>query len=100
MANGKSKDLVKRTQSNKVLKNKGYKIAIDLADMQSLSKYYKGNRHLLRAIHLFSKYAWAVPIKNKKGTSMVNAFQKIISEGRKPNKIWIEQGSKFCINSF
>ena len=63
--------------------------------MQSLSKYNKGIKYLLCAIDLFSKYAWVVPIKDKKGTSIVNAFQKIISKGRKPNKIWVDQGSKF-----
>ena len=52
------------------------------------------------AIDLFSKYAWVVPIKDKKGTSIVNAFKKIISEGRKPNKIWVDQGSEFYNNSF
>ena len=35
---------------------------------------------------LFSKYARVVPLKDKKGVSIANAFQKIISEGRKPNK--------------
>ena len=39
------------------------------------------------AIDLFSKYAWAIPLKDKKGISIFNAFQKTISEGRKPNKI-------------
>ena len=68
--------------------------------MQSLSKYNKGIKYLLCAIDLFSKYAWVVPIKNKKGTSIVNAFQKIISKGRKPNKIWVDQGSEFYNNSF
>ena len=43
---------------------------------------------------MFSKYAWVVPIKDK-GTSIVNAFKKIISENRKPNKIWVDQGSEF-----
>ena len=60
------------------------------------------------AIDLFSKYAWVVPTKDKKGTSIVNAFQKIISEEseaepkrqRKPNKIWVDQGSEFYNNSF
>ena len=52
------------------------------------------------AINLFSKYAWVVHIKDKKGTSIVNAFRKMISEGRKPNKIWLEQGSEFWNNSF
>ena len=63
--------------------------------MQSLSKYNKGNKYLLCAIDLLSKYAWIVPIKDEKGTSIVSAFQKIISEGRKPQKIWFDQGSEF-----
>ena len=53
---------------------------VDLADMQTLSKYTKGIKYLLCAIRLFSKYAWVIPIKDKKGTSIVNAFKKIISE--------------------
>ena len=67
----------------------------DLADMQSLSKYNKGSKYLLFAIDLFSKYAYVVPIKDKKGTSIVNAFKKIISKIRKPSKIWVDQGSEF-----
>ena len=142
MAYGKLKDLVKRTQSNKVLKDKAFKIAsnpncngyqrglasmvykffdkkskgsgiinepnyqlenelhkpvirrfkkgkvyssyrdniwgVDLADMQSLSKYNKGIKYVLYAIDLLSKYACVIPIKDKKGTSIVNAFKKII----------------------
>ena len=72
----------------------------DLADMQSLSKYNKGIKYLSCAIDLFSKYAWVIPLKNKKGTSIVNAFQKIILEKRKPNKIWVDQGSEFYNKSF
>ena len=45
------------------------------------------------AINLFSKYVWVVLIKDK-GTSVVNAFKKIISK-RKPSKIWVDQGSEF-----
>ena len=73
---------------------------VDLADMQSLSKFNKGIKYLLCAIGLFSKYAWVIPLKDKKGTSIVNAFQKIISKERKPNKIWADQGSEFCNQSF
>ena len=51
----------------------------DLADMQSLSKYNKGNKYSLCVIDLVSKYAWVVPLKDNKGVSIVNAFQKIIS---------------------
>ena len=53
--------------------------------MQSLSKYNKEVKYLLCAIDLFSKYVWVIPLKNKKGTSIVNVFKKIISKRRKPN---------------
>ena len=49
---------------------------VDLADMQLISKHNKGIRYLLCVIDLFSKYAWVVPLKDKKGVSIVNAFQK------------------------
>ena len=68
--------------------------------MQSLSKYNKGIKCLLCAIDLFSKYAWVVPLKDKKGSSIVHAFQKIISEGRKLNKVWVDKGSEFYNNLF
>ena len=73
---------------------------VDSADMQSLSKYNEGIKYLLCAIDLFSKYAWVIPLKDKKGTSIVNAFQKIISKERKPNKTWVDQGSEFYNQSF
>ena len=63
-------------------------MGVHLADMQSLSKYNKGIKYLLCAIDLFSKYAWVIPIKDKKCVSIVDAFQKILKESdRKPNKI-------------
>ena len=68
--------------------------------MQLLSKYNKGIRYLLYAIDLFSKYSWVVPLKDKRGISIANAFQKIILEGRKPNKIWVDQVSECCNNPF
>ena len=50
---------------------------------------------------LFSKYAWVVPLKDKKGVSIVNAFQGILRKSnRKPNKIWVDQGSEFYNNVF
>ena len=64
--------------------------------MQSLSKKNKGIKYLLCAIDLHSKYAFVVPLKDKKGISIVNAFNKIIKQSkRKPNKIWVDQGSQF-----
>ena len=73
---------------------------VDLADMQSLSKYNKGIKYLLCAIAFFRKYAWVVSLKDKRGISIVNAFQKIVSKGRKPNKIWFDQGGEFYNNLF
>ena len=72
-----------------------------LADMQSLSKYNKGIKYLLCTIDLFSKYAWVIPIKDKKGVTITNAFQKLLKKfNRKPNKIWVDKGSEFYNNFF
>ena len=69
--------------------------------MQLISKFTKGFRFLLCVIDIFSKYVWVVPLKDKKGISIVNAFQKILKESdRKPNKIWVDKGSEFYNNSF
>ena len=73
----------------------------DLADMQLISKFNKGFRFLLCVIDIFSKYAWVVPLKDKKDASIVNAFQKILDKsGRKPNKIRVDKGSEFYSSSF
>ena len=50
---------------------------------------------------MYSKYAFVVPLKDKKGISIVNAFDKIIKQSnRKPNKIWVDQGGEFYNNVF
>ena len=48
----------------------------DLADMQLIRKFNEGFKFLLCVIYIFSKYAWVVPLKDKKGVSIVNAFHK------------------------
>ena len=69
--------------------------------MQSLSRKNRGIKHLLCAIVLYSKYAFVIPSKDKKGISIVNAFNKIIKQSnRKPNKIWVDQGGEFYNNVF
>ena len=69
--------------------------------MQSLSKKNKGIKYLLCAIYLCSKYAFVISLKDKKGISITNAFHKIIKQSkRKPNKIWVDQGSEFYNNNF
>ena len=81
----------------------------DLAAVQLISKFNKGFRFLLCVIVFFSKYAWAVPLKDKKDVTITNAFHKILKEskrrqsqfeGRKANKIWVDKGIKFYNRSF
>ena len=73
----------------------------DLADMQLLSRHNKGIRFLLCVLDILSKYAWVVPLKGKKGVSIVKAFQSVSEQSnRKPNKIWVDKGSEFYNTSF
>ena len=74
---------------------------VDLADMQLLSKFNKGFRFLFCVIDIFSKHAWVIPLKEKKGIIIVNAFKQILKAfNRKPNKKWVDKGSEFYNNSF
>ena len=77
--------------------------------MQLISKFNESFRFLLFVIDIFSKYVWVISLKDKKGVSVVNAFQKILKEsdrskakskGRKPNKRWVDKGSEFYNSSF
>ena len=69
--------------------------------MQLISKFNKGLRFLLCVIDIFSKYACVVPLKDKKGVTITNAFQKILKESNgKPSKIWVDKGSEFYNRSF
>ena len=66
-----------------------------------ISKLNKRFRFLLCVIDIFNKYAWVVLLKDKKGVSIINAFQKLLEESdRKPDKIWVDKGSEFYNNSF
>ena len=68
----------------------------DLADMQLISKFNKGFTVLLCAFDVYSKNAWGMPLKDKKGIAITNAFQKVLDESKcKPNKIWLDKGSEF-----
>ena len=72
------KPIIRKLEKRKVHAAFKYNIwGADLPDMQLLSKYNKGIRFLLCVIDVFSKYAWVVPLKDKKGVSIVAAFQSI-----------------------
>ena len=94
------KPIIRRFNKRKVYSQfKDHIWGVDLADMQSLSRKNKSIKYLLCAIDLFSKYAFVIPLKDKKGISIVNAFNKIIKQSnRKPNKIWVDQGGEFYNN--
>ena len=69
--------------------------------MKLISKFNKGFRFLLCVIDIFSKFAWVVPLKDKNGVSIVDAFKKVFDDSdRKPNKLWVDKGCKFYNNSF
>ena len=97
LANELHKPIIRKFEKRKVYSTFKDNIwGADLADMQLLSKYNKGIRFLLSVIDILSKYAWVVPLKYKKGISIVKAFQIILKQSnRKPNKIWVDKGSEF-----
>ena len=75
---------------------KKQKVHADLSDMQLICKLKTKEIVFLCDIGIFSKYAWVFSLKSKKDDAITNASQKIIDEsGRKPNKIWIDEGSEF-----
>ena len=124
LANELHKHIIRKFNKRKVYSSFKDNIwGADLADIQLLSKFNKGIKYLLRVIALFSKYAFVVPLKDKKGISIVNAFQMILNKSkrkpnkkgisivnvfqsilnkskRKPNKIWVDKGSEFYNASF
>ena len=63
--------------------------------MQQFSKWNKGYRYLLMIIDVFSKYGWIVPLKDKKGESVAEAFKTIFKEGRKPQYLWVDKGKEY-----
>ena len=88
------KPIIRKSKKRKVYSTFKNNIwGADLADMQLIGKINKGFRFLLCVIDIFSKYAWIVPLKIKKGVTVVNAFQSILKSSmelhsnRKPNKI-------------
>ena len=108
LANELHKPIIRKFEKRKVYSTFKDNIwDVDLADMQLLSKYNKRIRFLLCVIDIFSKYAWVVPLKDKKGISIVKAFQSILKQSNsrrvkgtsaqdvKPNKIWVDKGSEF-----
>ena len=70
-----------------------------LVDMQAFSSFNKRFKYILTVIDVFSKHAWAVPIKDKSAASITKAFEKIISN-RIPKKLWVDEGKEFYNTPF
>ena len=101
LADESHKPILKKIKKKTVFSAfKGNIWGADLADMQLKSKFNKGIRYLLCVIGIYSKYAWVAPLKDKKGVTIVSAFQKVLDKSdRKPNKIWVDKGREFYNNS-
>ena len=68
---------------------------MDLIELQKLAKFNKGHRYILVCIDVFSKYAWARPLKDKKGPSVRSALQDIFEQGRQPTQLQSDKGKEF-----
>lgn len=74
---------------------------IDLVDMTIFAKDNDGYKFLLTCIDVLSRYAWAIPMKNKSAATTLTAFKSIVDgSGRHPNKIWADNGNEFFNRQF
>ena len=68
----------------------------DLVEMQEWSRINKGYKYMLNVIDVYSKYAWSVPLKDKKGDTVTETFKYIVrSSNRIPKHLWVDQGKEF-----
>ena len=95
------KPLRRRFRKNRVIVyGIGHQWQVDPVDVQTMSFQNKGFKYLLTCIDIFSKHAWVVPLKDKKGATLVTAFQKILRGGRKPYKLQSDKGTEFTNCNF
>ena len=74
--------------------------SVNLGNMQIISKFNNRIGFLLCFIDIFCHYAWVIPLKDKKGTTITDAFQKILNKSNcKPNKIWLGKDGEFYTRS-
>ena len=96
------KPIKRKFKTRKVIVNHIDEIwSADLVFMDKLSKWNKGFKYLLTVIYVFSKFAWAIPLKDKKGSSITTAFADIVKKyKRKPKYLWVDKGSEFYNKTF
>ena len=70
--------------------------AMDLIDMVEYAKQNNGDKYILCIIDVFSKFAWCIPLADKKAVTILKAFKDVIKQSkRKPEKVWCDRGSEF-----
>ena len=75
--------------------------SIDLIDRSSFSKYNKNYKFIFTIIDNHTKYAWAIPLKDKSGKTTTTALKSLIEKTkRKPDKIWSDRGKEFYNKTF
>jgi hypothetical protein len=67
----------------------------DLADLKKYVRQNQGYRYILVVLDVFSRYAWARPLKNKTGETVTSAFKDIFHDGHKPTRLWTDEGKEF-----
>ena len=72
----------------------------DLVDVAKIASYNEGYRYLLTCMDVLSKYAWVVPLKDKTGKSLVEAFTIIFKSGRRPIRLQTDKGTEFTNRVF
>ena len=81
-------------------KGPGDLFQIDLADLVNISSHNDGYRYLLTCIDVFTKRVWAVPTKTKSGREVSRAFEKILTDGYKPDMVQSDKGTEFLNSTF
>ncbi len=91
---------VKYKRNRVMVYGKDTQFQADLVDMSAYSKENDNIKFLLTCIDVFSKYAWACPLKNKTGKEVTKVFESILKENRVPQKLQTDKGTEFFNNHF
>lgn len=74
---------------------------MDLTDFRSIKKSNRGYAYILCVVDVFSKYGWAIPLKDKTGESIVQGFKIIFQKtSRRPTRLFSDKGKEFINQLF
>jgi len=90
------KPIRRRYKRNKVVaRGLNTDFQVDLIDLQKIKRYNKGHAYILTCIDVFSRYGWALPIKDKRPPTVLTAFKEILQDGRVPWRVLTDSGNEF-----